>query len=704
MWFLLAAAAPELNTLPVQFLPDPPAPSMAVIELAPVEITRVATRTQRALWDTPEAISVVKSRDIDDKSASTLAEAVTGLPNVAISGGPRAGGESINIRGLSGTRVLLSVDGTRQNYDGGHRSRLNIDPELLKTVEVLRGGASALYGSDALGGVIALTTKEAKDFLRKGESLYSQSRSGFESATGERKLGQTFAFSLAGFDVLADQTFRDTQDLRQGSGQRLAFSALDSGAGLYKASRSFGEHQFGFSHQRFRQQGQTPSNPANDITDTNPLLDRVNDQRYSGFNYGWGDRTRINVYRNQLNTVEDRVLLPRHDTLTFQTQGFSLQHSLPSLPAWLDSKFTLGSEAFRDQSSATRDGLPRPQFPNAQRVARAVFLQNEMLALPGLNVISGLRFDRFNFDSSQGESRQAQRLSPKLGLNYGLNEFVALQANVGGAFRAPSLLESYAQGQHFLGNEFRPNATLRPERARNLEVGFRLRLPNLPFGSFETKFSAFDNRVKDFIETVVAVESQFPAPQCVAASPPVGCVNRNADGSLNPQSVPVFVGGFTTSANLTQARLRGLEWESQYQWAGFNARASYSLTRGVNVDTGGALLNIPADQISVDVGYKLLPSLLPNVRLSGQLLHAFAQKRVPLVNGQPVVPTTNAYTLGNVGLIWEPKALFGSRAAKGLKLNLGLDNLSNRQYRRHLEAQAAAGRNARLSFSLPFSQ
>ena len=87
-------------------------------------MTVVGSRTRRAAQDVPGSVSVLSARDLEYTQASNLSEALSALPGVAVEGGPRANGAFLNIRGLSGPRVLLVVDGARQNFLGGHRSSL----------------------------------------------------------------------------------------------------------------------------------------------------------------------------------------------------------------------------------------------------------------------------------------------------------------------------------------------------------------------------------------------------------------------------------------------------------------------------------------------------------------------------------------------------------------------------------------------------
>ncbi|MEK6805519.1 MAG: TonB-dependent hemoglobin/transferrin/lactoferrin family receptor [Pseudomonadota bacterium] len=661
-------------------------------------VTIIATKTPRELQQTPDAVTVIGQDALEHWGVSTLSEAFAGIPGVDISSGPRPGGESINIRGLSGTRILMSVDGARQNFDGAHRSRLNVDPDLLKTVEILRGPASAIWGSDALGGVLSVTTKDAADFLKPGETFGGRLKSGLEAANGERKLGGTGFARLGDFDLVANFTQRDARNLKQGGGGVLPYSALDSQAGLAKLTRFIGDdREIGVSFQNFFQRGMTPSNPAKEIADDNPLLDRTNNQQYLSGRYafinpdGLFAGANLTTYRSALAIVEDRVGAVRHDTLDFTTHGGSMQTSL-NLPA-IFSRITIGGEYFQDSAEATRDGAPRSQFPDAQRQAIGVFVQNE-IDVGRLTLIPGLRYDRFDAESNTGAAADTalSRFSPKLGLGYALTDWLTLTTSYGEAFRAPSLLETYAQGTHFLGNEFRPNPDLRPEAARNYELGFRLN-----FGSLTARLSGFQNDVRDYIETIVVVETTGPFPpalQCAPPSPAVGCVNRNEDGSAN-LAVPVLVhvGGYTSSENIPRAQIQGLELETNYLIGAFKLGAGYSMLRGENRQTGAPLLTIPADRFNASALWQF-----GRWQLGARLTHALPQTRVPLDSaGVPVIPATQGYTVTDVFAQWQP-----SKSLSGLRLNVGMDNLADVNYRRHLDTAAEAGRNLRAGLDYQF--
>lgn len=152
-----------------------------------------ATRTERAIDETP---GTVTATDLRDFTGATLGDMVRGETLVTVpftfSGAGnaygRGGANSINIRGVEGNRVLLQVDGVRVPDEfrlGGSEpmGRDYFDPELYRRLEILQGSASALYGSDALGGVVTFTTKSPEDYPLSSTRPYAFGlKSGYRTA------------------------------------------------------------------------------------------------------------------------------------------------------------------------------------------------------------------------------------------------------------------------------------------------------------------------------------------------------------------------------------------------------------------------------------------------------------------------------------------------------------------------------------------
>lgn len=169
----LALSVP-LSSSPVHAAPAPStAPDAAVLDAVIV----VATRSEGTVADAPATIGVVPRQEIERTQAQDLRDLFRYEPSVTVSGGyGRFGLGDVRIRGLGGNRVQLQVDGVNvaDAFSIGSfasADRDAVDVSILKQAEVLRGPASALYGSDALGGTVRFVTIDPVDLLeREGAS------------------------------------------------------------------------------------------------------------------------------------------------------------------------------------------------------------------------------------------------------------------------------------------------------------------------------------------------------------------------------------------------------------------------------------------------------------------------------------------------------------------------------------------------------
>ncbi|MGL6123962.1 MAG: TonB-dependent receptor plug domain-containing protein, partial [Shewanella sp.] len=127
---------------------------------------------------------------------------------------------SVTIRGIGGNRVMMVKDGVRVNNqyasplgpgaEGTGRGLTEV--QNLKQIEVVKAAASTMYGSDALGGVVVMRTKDASDYLR-GEEGYLALNSGYAGINNETTLGFTAAKQMGGFENLLTYQRRDGEEL-----------------------------------------------------------------------------------------------------------------------------------------------------------------------------------------------------------------------------------------------------------------------------------------------------------------------------------------------------------------------------------------------------------------------------------------------------------------------------------------------------------
>ncbi|WP_157939776.1 TonB-dependent receptor plug domain-containing protein, partial [Vibrio splendidus] len=136
------------------------------------EVVVSATRTEQNKEDVSSSIESVSSEDIDNQMSNDIKQALQYTPGVEAQGSGRFGISGFNIRGVEGDRVKLMIDGVQQPtpYNPGAKEQRKysnaIEVDTLSVIEVNKGPASTLYGSDAIGGAVLLRTKNPEDMLR----------------------------------------------------------------------------------------------------------------------------------------------------------------------------------------------------------------------------------------------------------------------------------------------------------------------------------------------------------------------------------------------------------------------------------------------------------------------------------------------------------------------------------------------------------
>lgn len=180
--------------------------SSSVIALQQVTVS--ATRSAQDVNLVPSTVSVQTREQLDRQNVNNIQQLVRYEPGVSVSGtGQRSGLNGYNIRGIDGERVLTQVDGvsipdsffygpyaqTQRNY---------VDPEIVKRVEILRGPASVLYGSNAIGGAVSYFTLDPEDIIKPGKDVGARLKTGYSSADESWLTSASIAGRHGDFDGL----------------------------------------------------------------------------------------------------------------------------------------------------------------------------------------------------------------------------------------------------------------------------------------------------------------------------------------------------------------------------------------------------------------------------------------------------------------------------------------------------------------------
>ncbi|ACJ01199.1 TonB-dependent hemoglobin/transferrin/lactoferrin family receptor [Rhodospirillum centenum] len=662
-----AAAAQSGGTAPADPAASPPAEDEPVIRLKRITVT--ATRTPRPAIEVPAAITVIDEEEILRRQAQSLDDLLRDVPGLEMAGGPRTTAEQPSIRGLGDERILIRLDGARQNFQAGHKGRTFLDPSLLKQVDVLRGPASALYGSGALGGVIALTTKDPADLLKDGDKAGGRARLSWQDN------GDEFVASLTGYGapsdtvgLLASATYRNSGDVDSGSDLSIPYTGDDLVSGLVKMDWAVQpDHRLRLSWQGYRNDQDLPSAP--DTDDLSILVDRITRQdtatlAYEGQSGPWFDM-RGTVYWTRTKLDEDRIGQPRADDTELETIGVDLANTSRFTAGPAAVALTYGIEAYRDEQRGTRDGGPRPQFPDADSEVLGLFAQAETVFAERFTLTPAIRYDRFDQSADGQEGRTDSEVSPSLRAAFDATPWMTLYASYATAFRSPSLTELYNSGLHFPGvcpipgrpciipnNFFVPNPDLEPESGATVEIGGNLDFDDvfLARDRLLLKAALFRNDVDDFIEQAVLISQ-----------------------------------GQTTRRNVQDAIIKGMEVELTYDSPTWFGSVSGSLLRGEDDDTGLSLDSIPADRLVLTAG-----RTLPEYDLSAGWRTTLADEQDRVASAEP----TAGYVIHDLFVVWQPR--------EALRLDLGIDNIFDKAYRRHLSSIPERGRTFKVAAGVSF--
>ncbi|MYK91573.1 MAG: TonB-dependent hemoglobin/transferrin/lactoferrin family receptor, partial [Synechococcus sp. SB0669_bin_8] len=694
------------------------------VELPEIKVFGAA-RDGRNLLETPSAVTVIDGEDMDRLQPSNYEDLLIDVPGLVIQGG-RGVAQEPNIRGFQDEQVVIRVDGVRQNFNLQHRGRFFVDPSLLKQVEVLRGGASAMFGSGALGGVISLETKDTSDILKPGETWGSQVNVGFNSQGSQTLRAVTAAFAQENLDMVAFFSQRLMPiDPEDGNNVKILDSAVDNLNGMVKMTMiPNDDHKLSIDGRIYTDSGQVP-NTANQDTNVendednnrNRVADRnLDHQQYRiKWNYTPSNNELINlstlVYYNETRVEETNLGLDtsrdggRFDTTKMATIGVDITNSSDINFGEIPVALAYGLEFFKDDHRATRDENDRPESPTAQRSFYAGFAQAELSLSPKFTLSSGLRYDAFTLDppdhmesGKEFQQRKESSLSPWLGLNWQPLDHLQFFTIVSQAFRAPSLTEMYAQGTHFIGPVFdEGQVVLRQvpvigrdgQPAMRPVIGQNGRpvldpITNRPLTMPVTRPAGPDLQpnvfqpnedLKSEKATQIEIGTRYQRSNIIASGDQL-LLSANAYYIAVDDYIESFVNNDInnniTSTRNVNAELSGFEAEMAYNARSWFTSANLTIPRGSEEGCSGQLYSIPQDRFSVTLG------LRPDPKWEVGLRSTVAGERKINDNESDSRNTDSFVTFdlfANLRL--------GDDPSSDALLSFGIDNITNQKYKLH---------------------
>ena len=543
------------------------------------EVTVVGSRIGKPWIDAPGSTLKTDSEELLKLGTQDLAGFAKYDPTVSLpfdfSSGDGAyaygqsGYGSVNIRGMEGNRIAIELDGVRQppqyvstafdqGSDGGAGGigRDYFDPAMFEMIEVLKGGASALYGSDALGGVVAFTTPGPEHFLKGGDrggllrtQYFSVNESFATQAGGAVRAGDT-SFMLMG-------AYRNGGETANNGNVPPNPASFDSYSLLFKAEHRWGRHLLRLAVETFQRDtfinaksaAESPFVLFNNFVHNQQFLER---QRVSAWwEYEperWLDEVKTHVYWQQASSTSESdsaskpVLdgggLPIPGTTTTRQQSIQFDTDILGLSSTATKEFDgpggtihqllMGIDVSYEESEnrfeRINNGLPsdRISFSPSETTRAGIFVQDEIRIGERWFVTPGLRvdwqsikpnpdqayLDRLaslgNFGYAPPEDYENVAFSPRLTVAWKPEDTLQWYASYAHGVRNPTaeelsmIFDHPPDSSNPAGAMTVPNPDLEEERSDAFEIGVK---SDNEVGRFQA--AAYYTRYSDFIENGV---------------------------------------------------------------------------------------------------------------------------------------------------------------------------------------------------------
>lgn len=678
-------------------VPDDDAPTA---ELDTITVT--ATRRERPLREVANSISVIDAERISETITRDIKELARYTPWLSVSNDPsRFGAEGFTIRGIGANRVATEIDGVPVangfsvgSYSSSRRDAIN--PAMVKRMEVLRGPASALYGSDAIGGVVSYTTWQPDDFLlgkerpwHLGTTIVFDSRDESTTAT------VTGVAGMGEFDTLLAATLRSGHETDNTStsvesmpNPREYDQADLAGKIVRTTTRGSLALTLDYRHARaltqvdnLEGQGRFASTTflqGNDRQDRKRVALNGNMRLENNLlhDIDWGIYFQETV--TDQRSIEERAASRRSPSPTRRYPEFRYREAIAGLDLTVARDLDFDRVAHRmlyglqirqrrvaesrdnrllnlDTGESTNEVLgetfPVRDFPVSRISEFALFAHDEIvLADARLTLIPGLRAEYYRLEPRADDIYTADNpgtavvsidefsLTPKLGAVMQIDERISLFAQYARGFRSPPFEDANIGLEIPLFNvRAIPNPDLQPETSDGYELGMRFLGTRV-----QGTISAYYNDYEDFIETKVNLG---PDPDT---------------GVLTFQS-----------QNRERARIHGFEADLNIdlnQWLnGLTLHGGLATARGDDKVRNEPLNTVDPDRATLGLRFDH-----PGQRWGTELIASFADAKTRVDDSDVDVFKPAGYTVFDLFTYF--------RFTPQARLNLGFFNLGDRQY------------------------
>ena len=641
------------------------------------------SRFEQKLEDVTGSVTVITEQDIERQLAVDLQTMFKYDPSIS-STGSGAGAQTLTVRGVGGNRVVFIKDGRRTNdgYAGGGGylvGRNYFDVAGVKQVEVAKGAASSLYGSDALGGIVVITTKDPSDYLVDQQSLVKVAL-GYQGQSNQVAADITAAKDLGDFAISAVYSHRDSEEVQNYVEDLPGYDAR-SDALLLKVEQKLDEKRtLKYTLDYFNQTTEqviTPSIQETEDEDTNIsfALDYDSDMATAIFDkwYGQLSYSRYEQQSDQISAARNYIdyndygfeqdILGLKAVFSKEVKGENTEHEFVygvDIDLYDTTRPRLKTRVLND---GTVDFTNEKQkaFPGADTSLVGVYMQDSIkFNETDWSLVAGIRYDYYALEAKKDalyadaelDDITESAFSPKLGVIYQVDDNLSWYGQYVRGFKIPPHDQAYQSHGVEPFYQILPNADLDPESSDSFEIGLRYASSDISV-NLSTFYAAYD----DFIETTIA--------------------------GVEPTYIPNVNKTFYQYQNISETQISGVEAGiAMYVTDDILLEANVAYVDGENKDS-----DQPLTSISPLNGSILVSTEFGNVNWTAAWRLAKAQSDVVLdTNG-------NKTTQGNgYGVV----DLYANYQWQAWQMNVGLLNLLDKEY---VPFELIAGQSKGTDFS-----
>jgi len=580
------------------------APQVEAAKLQTIVVT--ATGYEQDLAKAPASITVIDREELEKREYNDITDVLRNTPGVVVSGAGSA--QTISIRGMSSNYTLFLVDGKRQygkdvnpnGDDGGFEKNILPPIAAIERIEIIRGPASTLYGTDAMGGVVNIITKKVSDEwsgnIELGTIIQDSNRSG-DIKNGSVYLAGPLIADKLGLQLAVNKQernedryiggFRGTE--RESLNSRLTYAINDDHDVQVEANFVQQESTTSVGKTVAPAQGAADSFSRNyrnvySVTHNGRYNDNLDSSSYIQY------ENSKNPDRGNTELGTKGITL---DTWTANSQWNLLlgDHTLSFGGYFKDEKL---------EDKATNRNPNSPEFSELTRWSAAAFLEDTWSMTDRFDLTAGLRYDH--------DENYSGHLSPRLYGVYAVNDNFVVKGGVATGYKQPDIRAATEGFYSVTGGSgsplptgrgiIRANPDLEPESSLSTELGF-----NWKNDYISTSITGFITKYEDRITEVRACETDTDGTT----------TNRN-----NWQNWTCFEGDtpfyfISERINVDEAEIRGVEATLEAtlnDYTTLTANYTYTDSEFKSGDFKGQPLNqMPEHMFNIGVDYELSDAL-----------------------------------------------------------------------------------------------